>query len=174
MLSIDGARVPRARPRPAPTYGVPVRLCALITVLAYVIAGWAKARHGGLEWVTGDVLRNWVAHDNLRKVVLGDPHSPLGAAAVAYGWLFPPMALVSLIVELGAPLALLGGRLRQGWIAMAWLFHVGVLVLMAIVFPYQLLGVAFAPLLPVERLADRSTWRRLRLATLARAPSGST
>jgi hypothetical protein len=34
----------------------------------------------------------------------------------------------------------------------AWSFHVGVAALMAITFPYPLVGIAFAPLLPVERL----------------------
>jgi hypothetical protein len=33
----------------------------------------------------------------------------------------------------------------------AWGFHVGVVALMAIVFPYQLIGLAYAPLLRCER-----------------------
>ena len=47
---------------------------------------------------------------------------------------------------------------RAWWIAAAWGFHVGILVLMAIGFPYQLLGVAYAPLLPLERI--RLPWVR--------------
>jgi hypothetical protein len=132
-------------------YGWPVRLISLVTVLAYVVAGWAKIRNGGLHWVTGDVLRNQVAHDNLRKALFDDAYSPVGAAAVRYGWLFPPLAAVSLAVEVGAILALVRGRLRILWIAAAWAFHIGVLALMAIAFPYQLTGVAYASLLPVER-----------------------
>src|SRR5690606_24095402 len=68
------------------------------------------------------------------------------------GWLWPPLAAGSLAVELGAPLALLHRRVAHAWVAAAWCFHAGVLALMAIAFPYQLAVVAFAPLLPVERL----------------------
>ena len=45
-----------------------------------------------------------------------------------------------------------GRRLRHAWMAMAWTFHVGVLALMAVLFPYPLFGIAFASMLPVERL----------------------
>jgi len=58
-------------------------------------------------------------------------------------------------VELGAWVALLGGRWRNVWVVGAWLFHLGVLAVMAIVFPYQLSGVAFAPFFRLEGLAHR-------------------
>ena len=57
-----------------------------------------------------------------------------------------------MVVELGAPLALIPGRIRYTWVAVAWAFHLGVLLLMAISFPYQLLGVAYLSFLPVERI----------------------
>ncbi len=136
--------------RPDPAFVL--RAMAVVTVAAYVVAGVAKLRGSGLAWLTGDVLRDQVAFDNVRKAVIGAPTSPLGTRLVAYDWLWPPLAAGSLAVELGAPLALLHRRLAYGWVAAAWLFHVGVLALMAIGFPYQLALVAFAPLLPVERL----------------------
>lgn len=145
-------------------YGWPIRLTGLVLVLAYVVAGIAKLRLAGLGWAGGDVLRNLVAHDNLRKAVLGDTYSPIGTELVGFAWLFPPLAVVSLGVELGAGLALLGGRWRTVWVATAWGFHLGVLVLMAILFPYQLSGVAFLPLFRAERLKP--------LAWLARRASG--
>jgi hypothetical protein len=133
---------------------------AVATAAAYVVSGVAKVRNGGWSWVDGDALRNQVAFDNLRKAVVGAPHSPIGAAALRHGWLFAPMAVVALAVELGAPVALAGRRAAVAWSATAWAFHVGVLALMAIGFPYQLAGVAFAPLLPVERLRLPSLRRR--------------
>jgi hypothetical protein len=153
-----------ATPGPAADgrYGWPVRLCAVVVVVAYVIAGVAKLRIGGLDWLDGATLRNWVAHDNLRKAVLGDSYSPIGRHLVGHAWLFPPLAVLTVTVELGAWMALLGGRWRTAWVIDAWLFHVGVLALMAIVFPYQLSGVAFAPFFRLERLADRvgtGRWR---------------
>lgn len=146
-----GGRARPARP-PDERYGWPVRVLALVTVGTYVVAGVAKLRFGGLDWVDGEALRNLVAHDNLRKQLLGDPSSPLARYVVGHPGLFAPFAVATVAVELGAPLALLGGRTRTAWVLGAWSFHVGVLALMAVVFPYPLLGLAFAPLFPVERL----------------------
>lgn len=140
-------------------YGWPVRLCAVVVVVAYVVAGLAKLRGEGFGWASGDALRNLVAYDNLRKELLGDTYSPLGSWLVGYGWVFGPLAVATLAVELGAVVALLGGRWRTAWVVAAWLFHLGVLLLMAIVFPYQLSGVAFAPFFPLERLLRRAPAR---------------
>lgn len=172
-LSLD-ARRRDLPPGTSDRYGWTVRVAALVTVIAYVLAGVAKLRIGGIGWAGGDVLRNLVAHDNLRKAVLGDVHSPLGAAAVRYAWLFPPMAVATLVVELAAPLALLGGRIRTAWVAGAWVFHVGVLALMAILFPYQLAVVAFAPLFALERTVPwlRARWRSIRVGD--ESPAGAT
>lgn len=149
--SLD-ARAGRTTPAPE-HHGWPVRLLALVTVVSYFIAGFAKLRLSGVTWIASDYLRNYVAWDNLRKLELGDWYSPLGAALVAHAWLFPPLALLSLFLELFAPLALCGPRHARVWAATAWAFHLGVFAVMAIFFPYPLLGVAFAPLFAVERLA---------------------
>ena len=139
-------------------YGWPVRLAAVVVVIAYVLAGIAKLRIGAADWLDGDTLRHLVAHDNLRKALLGDTYSPIGTRLVGQAWLFLPLAEPSLVVELGAWTGLAGGHRRTAWVAAAWLFHVGVLALMAILFPYQLSGVAFAPFFPLERIA-RSMFR---------------
>ena len=157
--SLD-ARAGRTRDDPA-AHGWPVRLLAVVTVASYLIAGVAKLRLSGVGWISSDLLRNYVAYDNLRKLELGDFHSPLGARLIAYPWLFPPLAALSLVLELGAPLALAGPRLARVWAAGAWAFHLGVLAVMAIFFPYPLFGLAFAPLFAVERLR---LWRWLGLA----------
>ena len=161
VLSLDARRRVLPTAATSPAYGWAVEVCAVVTVLTYFLAGWAKLRLGGLDWVTGETLRNQVAFDNVRKAVLGDVHSGIGAFAVRHGWLFPPLALVTVVVELAAPLVLLAGaRVRAVWAGLAWLFHVGILALMAIAFPYPLSGVAFAPLFPLERLADAVRRRR--------------
>lgn len=132
--------------------GWPLRLSMGIVVAVYVVAGIAKLRYGGIDWLTGDVLRSHVAADNLRKVLLDDPHSALGGWLAGTAWLWPPIGALTIAVELGAPLALIPGRIRYTWVAIAWSFHVGVMALMWISFPYQLTGVAYAAFLPVERL----------------------
>lgn len=125
------------------TADLPAQAMQVVVVVSYVLAGVAKLRTSGLAWLDGDALASQVAHDNLRKVLVGDWYSPLGAWALDHVWIFGPLAVVSLAVELGAPVVFLGGRVRTAWVAAAWLFHVGVLALMAILFPYQLSGVAY-------------------------------
>lgn len=136
--------------------GWPLRLLCLLTVLTYVVAGVAKLRVSGLGWLSGEVLREQLASDTLRKIELGSVHSPLGAWLVGVPWVFAPLAWLTLLMELGAPLALLGRRLGLAWCGLAWAFHAGVLLLMAIVFAYPLSGVAFLPFLRAERLPG---WR---------------
>jgi hypothetical protein len=148
-------------------FGWPLRLMSIITVTTYVLAGLAKLRTSGLDWVTGTVLRDQIAQDNLLKELFGAPSSPVAGPLLAHAWVFPPMAAFAVAVELGAPVALLGNRWRNAWVAAAWVFHLGILVLMTTFFPYPLSGVAFASMFAVERLprtiADR--WRRRRRTT---------
>ena len=154
---------PQSKRPDSEIYGWPVKVMSLITVVAYTLAGWAKINHGGLDWAFGDVLRNQVAFDNLRKILLGSGHSSIGASIVEFGWLFPPFAVITIAVELLAFIALLGRkRLTMLWVAAAWSFHVGIALTMAISFPYQLSLIAYAPLLPVERALPRlaHTFRR--------------
>jgi hypothetical protein len=147
--------LPRRRPADV------LRLLQLVTVTTYVVSGVAKLRETGFDWVTGDVLRDQIAYDNVRKAVLGAPYSPLARHVVGHSRLLLVAALAALLVELCAPVSLLGARWGARWALAAWLFHVGVVALMAIVFPYQLSGIAYASMLPVERLSQRAVrWRR--------------
>jgi hypothetical protein len=129
-----------------------VRLLAALTVLTYVMAGIAKLRLVGLSWLDGDQLRNQIAIDNLRKALLGARTAPLALPLLDHPAWLAPVSVATLVVELAAPVALLGKRLAVAWVTLAWAFHVGVLLLMWIVFPYPLLGFAFLPLLPAEKV----------------------
>jgi hypothetical protein len=137
----------------SPAYGWPVRLAALTTVVTYVLAGLAKLRLGGLDWLVGDTLRNHVAYSAVRLEVLGGRPSPLAEPLVDQAWLFPPLAVLTVVVELAAPVALLGGRIRDVWVIAAWMLHAGIAALMLVVFPYPLFLVAFAPFYRLERVA---------------------
>jgi hypothetical protein len=105
-----------------------------------------------IAWLDGDTLRNHVAYSATRLRVLGGTPSPLAGPMMKIGWLFTPLAVATLVVELGAPLALLVTRLRVPWVALAWCMHVAIAATMFVVFPYPLALIAFAPLFRLERL----------------------
>jgi len=132
-------------------YGWGLKLMATLVVISYTLAAVAKLRNAGWLWLDGDVLANQVAWDNLRKLELGDLHSPLGVWLMGHAWVFAPLAWASLALELGAPLALLGKRVARFWVLGIWGFHLGVLLVMAIGFFYPLSGIAFASFFAVER-----------------------
>jgi hypothetical protein len=159
-LAIDA----RGKPEPsdAGRYGWPLKLLCAAAAAAYLLAGVAKLRGAGLHWAGGDVLRNYIAYDAMRKIELGSVHSPLGAWLVRYAWPFPLISALSLALELGAPLALLRRRIGKLWALGTWGFHLGVLAMMAIVFPYPL-SVGLAPFFDAERI-----WRWRPLARIER------
>lgn len=159
-------------PAAAPRFGLGVRLLGLVAVLAYFLAGVAKVRASGFGWVTGDALLNHVAYDNLRKALLGDSISPIGVVVLHAAWVFKPLAAGSMVLELLAPLAWIVPRLARPFSFAMWGFHVGVLVIMAIFFPYPLFFIAFAPFFHAERFVE-AVRARVRSFRGRRAPAGS-
>ena len=149
--------------RPATSYGWPIALCALIVVITYVITGIAKLRYGGVGWLDGDTLRNHIAYSAARLDVLGGTPAPFAELTVRSSWLLTPAAIATVVVELGAPIALLGGRWRTAWCLAAWFLHLGILATMLIGFPVPLFGVAFAPFF---RLEIGAAWLRTPLVTV--------
>ncbi|MET0909934.1 MAG: HTTM domain-containing protein [Ilumatobacteraceae bacterium] len=133
-------------------YASPLRLVCIVVVVTYVIAGIAKLRYGGLDWIFGDALRNHVAYSAARLDLLGGTPSPFAEFAVRQAWMFPPMAAAAVAIELVAPIALFGGWYRNVWVAAAWMMHLGIAALMFIVFPYPVFLLAFAPFFPLERI----------------------
>jgi len=149
-------------------YGWPTRLICTVTALSYLVTGVAKVTGPlGISWATGEALRSQVAADALRKEVLGDAGSPLFYVLYDEVWLFTILAVVTLVLELGAPVGLLNKRLAQGWALSAFLMHWGVYLIMGIEFRYQLSGILFASFFDVERLVEWLTalrrWGEARL-----------
>lgn len=139
-------------------YGWAIRLLGALTCATYVVAGIAKLRLAGLHWLDGGQLANQIAIDNLRKALLGGATAPLAAPLVAHPAALGILSTAALAIELGAPVALLGGRVARGWAAAAWAFHAGVVLAMNVWFPYPLCGVAFLPLFAAERVIG-APWR---------------
>lgn len=170
--SADALRWPRRRgdtPAASEAYGVPVRLAAVITVVTYLLAAQAKVRYGGWDWFATDSLRNHVAGTFVRAELLDAPASPIGRWLVQFGWLFPPMAIGSWLLELAAPVALLGGRRRDAWVVLTWGMHLAIALTMYVTFPYPLFLVAFAPFYDLEAVPR---WLSGRRAARARSSGG--
>ncbi|MBK9170504.1 MAG: hypothetical protein IPM24_24005 [Bryobacterales bacterium] len=140
-------------------YGWPVQLICAVTAASYFLAGWAKlAGDLGWNWVLGDSLRSQVAADAIRKILLGESAPQLAFFLYEHLWIFTAIGIVSMIVELGAPLALLNRRLGMFWALNAWAMHWGILFIMDITFRYQLAGLIFLAFFPAERLAAPFRW----------------
>lgn len=147
------ARTSESNPTEASTrYGWPLALASLVMVVTYVIAGVAKLRYGGIEWIAGDTLRNHVGYSAARLDLIGGTPPILAEFVVERAWILAPAAFVAVAIELAAPIVCVGRSWRNAWVAAAWLMHVGILLTMSVGFPSPLFGVAFASLFPLERV----------------------
>lgn len=144
-------------------FGWPLRLLMALTALVYLLAGIAKLKIAGLSWADGEVLRDHIAYDALRKMQIGSVYSPLARYLVQLDWPYPVLSWITLVLELAGPLVLWSLPLRAAWAAGLWSFHLGVLISMMIAFPYPLSGVAFVALFRCEKL-----WQYRPLAALRR------
>ena len=145
-------RVAPSREAPTAGYGWAIKLLAAITCATYLLAGIAKLRLAGVAWLDGAQLRNQISIDYLRKALLGGWTAPLARPLVAHPEGLVVLSVATLGLELGAPLAMLGGRTARCWAWGAWGFHLGVVLAMNVWFPYPITGVAFLPLVAAERV----------------------
>ncbi|HEY4241251.1 MAG TPA: HTTM domain-containing protein [Kofleriaceae bacterium] len=150
--SIDARR---ARPAAGEAgHGWALKLMVMLLAGAYLLAGIAKLRISGAAWLDGEALRNQIAFDNVRKAVYGSSVAPFATLLLDHPAIMGAFTWGSMCIELGGPILVVGGRwraVRWLWSGAAWSFHVGVVLLMNIWFPYPLSGVAFVPLFEVER-----------------------
>lgn len=135
-------------PRSSWMYGATPTVMNAAVAITYLLAGIAKFTGGaGASWADGANMRGQVAFDALRKEMLGEESSPLGRALYPYRGLFTLMAATSLVIELGAPLALADRRLGRLFALGAFTMHWGIRAIMRITFPYNLSGVLYLPFL---------------------------
>jgi hypothetical protein len=153
-----GPRLPGDRYVARAGYGWPLKLLAAITAATYVLAGIAKLRIAGLAWTDGELLRNQVAVDNLRKSLLGEAVAPLATQLLEHPDGFIAFAVLTLVIELGAPILVFGDllgrfgtRLAKAWVLGAWGFHLGVVLMMNIWFPYPLSTIPYIVVFRPER-----------------------
>ncbi|WP_261623338.1 hypothetical protein [Nesterenkonia marinintestina] len=134
------------------SYGGVLTAMNLATVAVYFISGVAKVRsRHGWKWADGQVLRDQIAADAIRKEVFGS--KPPTAAGTLYRSQvrFGALSVIALAVELGAPLSLVHRRAGQVFSVAAWGMHIGIRVVMGIKFTYNVTGVSYLPYWPVGR-----------------------
>jgi predicted DCC family thiol-disulfide oxidoreductase YuxK len=153
------------------SYGWPVRLLCAATALTYFVSGLAKV-FGELawQWIDGSAMRSQVAVDSIRKEMLGESSTPLFSWIYAHSELFLIMGIVTMIVELGAPFALLSKRTRVAWAFLTWGMHWGIFFMMGITFRYQMSGLIFMPFFAVEKFIP---WVRSKLGFDRPSESGT-
>ena len=134
-------------------FGWPVQLISALTASGYLLSAIAKlAGDLGWDWTSGESLRGQVAADAIRKALLGEQPPDLAFQLYPHLWIFGAIGLLSMLVELGAPAALLHRRLGYLWALNAFAMHWGIFFVMGITFRYQLTGLIFLSFFPLERL----------------------
>lgn len=128
--------------------GIPTAM-SIGTMAIYFISGIAKIRSPkGWAWASGDTLREQIASDAIRKEVFGSVAPKAAGALYNSKGQFGALAVVTLIVELGAPLSLTHRRLGQLFAISAWAMHVGIRIVMGIKFKYNLTGISYLSYFP--------------------------
>ena len=98
----------------------------------------------GWSWAGGDSLRKQLLVDAIRKDLLGGDLSPLAIFLGGQTWLFLALGVATLVLELGAPVALFSRPAARIWVVALLLFHWGIFFAMGLTFRYPLTGLAFA------------------------------
>jgi hypothetical protein len=159
-VSLDALRHLGRQAPEHPRYAWSLALMKSAGTIPYLLAGIAKlGQQQGWTWAKGDAMRRHVAVDVVRKEINGSKPAPAAALLYPHRRLFTLAAIGTLILELGAPLALLNNRLGRLWATAMFGMHWGVKFVMDIRFDYQLFGASFAPWFRVEKLLP-SYWRR--------------
>lgn len=146
-----------AEPRPSGEYRWPIELVRLLLVLVFFAAGVAKLRQGGLAWMSADNMRailltpHYANDRTLPELGLRIADSPLACGL---------LAVATIVAEVGAPLALLGGWAAGMLIGTLFAMQLGIATLLGVhgTFPFLACYVFWLP------------WRRVVPVVPERAP----
>ncbi len=143
---------------PSGEYTWPIRLVWVLTALVFFGAGVSKLRRSGLPWILSE---------NMRYVLLShhyshEPPTTWGLYVAQTAWAPRLMGLLTILLEVGAPLALLGRTLRWIFIPGLLMMQIGIHLLTGAFEPFWYLYVFWVP------------WDRLASFFKARMPAGVT
>lgn len=107
-------------------YAWPIHMLRLVWVIIFFLAGLAKLRRSGLEWILTDNMSNLL----LRKQVAWEPPTEIGTFIAQYPWLCILLAGGAVAIELGSPLVLFSNIARAIIVPSMLLMQIGILFLM--------------------------------------------
>lgn len=110
----------RAGPGPVETAVWPLKLTQLLIAWSYLSNGVAKLVYGGLEWINGYTLQQYLLSDGLRNDL------PLGVELAGHHTLAILMSIGTLLFELFFFLAVLFPRTVPFFLVAGVLMHVGI------------------------------------------------
>jgi hypothetical protein len=132
----------RQRAQAGGQYHWPVQLGRVLFVTVFFAAGLSKLRTAGLSWVTSDTLRHYILEN--QYVFHADAvqawSRPLVVWLVGYPLLCRLLAVLTVALELSAPLALVSSWARLLLIPAIFLFQVGNALLLYQDFFFAYLG----------------------------------
>ena len=112
---------------PSGEYTWPIRLVWVLLSLIFFAAGVAKPRHSGMAWMTADHLQQFLLASHYPQWRgTPPPLTDLGLVIARYPLLCKFLAVSTVIVELGYPLALFSVRLRWLLVTSMVLMLVGI------------------------------------------------
>lgn len=134
-------------------YGWSLVMMQLVATLPYVVAGLAKVLgKSGIAWALGHSLRDQITMNGIYYEMLMGGTEEITFHVYGYEHAFLVAATMTLVLELGAPLAILHRYIGYAYVVGIMSMHWSILILMGIPFRYQMYGFAFACFLPWERL----------------------
>ena len=87
---------------PSGEYRWPVQIIRIIWVIVFFLAGVAKLRNGGMDWMFSDSMANLI----LRKQYVWEPPTSMAWYFLSHPWTCAAMSAGAVIIELLAPLVL--------------------------------------------------------------------
>lgn len=151
LLLLAFADAPRWRGEPSPDYRWPFALVQLLFAFGYFFPTLAKLRFAGPLWFTGE---------NIHYYALGNftvTGAPLALALAAHPLLCRAVALLTLALEVSAPLVVLSPRFALLFVPAALLFHTGIVLAIGYFFPSLPLLLLLVDWDALGRALDRGT-----------------
>jgi len=132
-------------------YTWPLRMVWVVMSLAFFAAGVSKLRHGGLAWITSDTLALNLIVNNYFSNTTEDPLTTWVLYVAQHRGLCHLLAAMTMILELGFPIALVSRTARRIAVPGAIAMLLGIRVLLGPAF--ELFALCYVFWVPWDRVA---------------------